>query len=122
LKGRNISPEETCLSAMYRAFNARDLEAVVSRLSPSIRWPNAWEGRWLEGREAVRRYWTRQWAAMEVSVTPTRFETLPDGQIRVTVHQTAWDLGGTLLSNRMVTHTYQFSDGLVTAMVIGDLD
>lgn len=59
---------------------------------------------------------------MESSVTPTGFETLPDGQIKVTAHQTVWDLGGTLLSNRMVTHTYQFSNGLVAEMVIGDLD
>jgi hypothetical protein len=55
-------------------------------------------------------------------MTPTRFRALPDGSIEVTVNQVVWDLGGSLLSNGPVTHTYTFREGLVAAMVIGGPD
>jgi hypothetical protein len=74
----------------------------------------------VEGREAVRHYWTRQWRSIDPCVTPTAIEILENGSVRATVLQIVWDLGGALLSNSVVTHTYQFSNGLITSMEIGE--
>jgi hypothetical protein len=117
-----ISPDETSLRLIYHAFNARDMDALEAFLTEDVHWPRGWESGHVEGRKAVRQYWLRQWNWIEPSMTPTGFRALPDGSIEVTVNQVVWDLGGSLLSNGPVTHTYTFRDGLVAAMVIGEPD
>lgn len=98
------------------------MDALETFLTEDVHWPKGWESGHVEGREAVRQYWLRQWNWIEPSMTPTRFRWLPDGSIDVTVNQVVWDLGGALLSKGSVTHTYIFRDGLVAAMVIGKPD
>ena len=66
-------------SDLYAAFNARDIDAVLARLDADVDWPNAWEGGRLRGREAVRAYWTRQWAAIDGRVR--HVYTLRDGLV-----------------------------------------
>jgi hypothetical protein len=46
------------LKAMYEAFNARDIDAVLHQLTADVDWPNAWEGGLVRGwthRRAVLR-------------------------------------------------------------------
>ena len=57
-------PEENdLLMNVYSAFNARDVDTVLAAMSADVDWPNGWEGGRIYGREGVRDYWTRQWAA-----------------------------------------------------------
>jgi hypothetical protein len=82
------------LKQLYRRFNARDIEAVLAALHSHVTWANGMEGGHVHGREAVRSYWTRQWAMIDPRVEPTDFSTGPDGEIVVEVHQTVRDLHG----------------------------
>jgi len=104
------------LAALYAAFTARDLEGVLAAMAPDVDWPNAWEGGRVVGREAVRAYWTRQWAQIAPTVTPVRTTELPDGWVAVEVAQAIRDLDGTLLREATVRHVYTFRDGLVARM------
>jgi ketosteroid isomerase-like protein len=106
------------LRRCYAAFNARDLEGALATMHPEVHWPNGWEGGWVEGREGVRRYWERQWAAIDPSAEPRDFRLEPDGRITVTVHQIVRDLTGKVLADEMVEHVYQVQDGLVRQMDI----
>src|ERR671936_24783 len=71
------------LRRCYAAFNARDLEGALATMHPAVHWPNGWEGGWVEGRDGVRRYWERQWAAIDPHVEPRAFRLEPDGGISV---------------------------------------
>jgi hypothetical protein len=51
---------EVVLRSAYRAFNARDIEAVIQLTHPEVDWPNAWEGGRVLGRAGVRDYWNRR--------------------------------------------------------------
>jgi ketosteroid isomerase-like protein len=113
-----LNPPAALIEALYAAFNRRDIDAVLAKLHPDVVWPNGWEGGVVSGHAAVRDYWTRQWAAIDPSVTPQRITVAPDGAVSVDVHQVVRDLGGRLLSDGLVTHVYAFDDGLVTAMSI----
>ena len=105
------------LRALYAAFEARDMDGVLAALAPDVDWPNAWEGGRLRGRDAVRDYWTRQWAAIDPHVTPAGFSTLPGGRVRVDVQQVVRDLDGALVAEGRVAHVYTLGDdGLITAM------
>src|SRR5690349_16835021 len=110
--------QEALLRQTYAAFNARDIDAVLVVLHPDVDWPNAWEGGRLQGLDAVRAYWTRQFAAIDGRVEPRGFSLAPDGRIVVDVHQVVRDPQGTLLADTMVQHVYRLKDGLVTHMEV----
>ena len=111
---------EGTLRQTYRAFNERDIEAVLRLIHPEVDWPNAWEGGRVVGRDAVRDYWTRQFAEISSNVEPESFTEEPDGAITVDVHQVVHDANsGDLLTDSRVRHRYWFDDaGLVTRMEV----
>jgi hypothetical protein len=109
---------EALLRRCYEAFNARDLDAALAAMHPNVTWPNGWEGGWVEGREGVRHYWQRQWAALDPHVEPRAFRWEADGRVTVSVHQVVRDLAGTVLADQMVEHVYEFQDDSVRRMEI----
>jgi hypothetical protein len=106
---------EPLIRDIYAAFNARDIEAAVSRMHDDVDWPNAWEGGRLHGRAAVREYWARQFAAIDPHVEPTGITQRGD-EVDVTVHQTVRDHDGNLLADGEVRHVYTFRDGRIARM------
>jgi ketosteroid isomerase-like protein len=109
---------EATLRQTYRAFNDREIDAVLELMHPEVDWPNAWEGGRVIGRDAVRDYWTRQFAEISSNVEPESFTEEPDGAITVEVHQVVHDANsGDRLNDSRVRHRYWFDDnGLVTRM------
>lgn len=106
------------LRRLYRDFNARDLDAALATLLPDVRWANGMDGGWVEGRDAVRAYWSRQWTAIDPRVEPTELAEDPDGRLVVTAHQVVRDLAGAVLLDTTVRHAYRFEGGLVRSMDI----
>jgi hypothetical protein len=112
---------DATLRAMYEAFNARDIGAVLAQMTPDVDWPNAWEGGRVVGHAAVRDYWTRQWATIDPTVKPVAITTRPeDGRIVVEVAQVVRDLDGALVAEDRVRHVYDLRDGLVARMDVED--
>ncbi len=110
---------ETLLRALYAAFDARDLDAVLAAMTPDVDWPNGWEGGRLSGRDAVRRYWERQWAEIRPSVRPTAVTERADGTVEVAVHQVVRALTGAVLDVADVRHVYTFDGDLAARMDLG---
>jgi hypothetical protein len=106
------------LTKVYSAFNARDIDTVLAVMSADVDWPNGWEGGRIYGREGVRDYWTRQWAAIDPSVEPVGFDTDETGRAVVKVHQMVRDLEGNVIAEGMVEHVYLIEDGLIKSMEI----
>ena len=109
-----MSIDVSLLDHVYQRFNARDIEAVLAALHSDVTWANGMEGGHLHGREAVRSYWTRQWATIDPHVQPTRFSTGAEGEIVVEVHQTVRDLQGAVLVDQMVGHIFRIENGVIT--------
>jgi ketosteroid isomerase-like protein len=92
---------EPVIRARYAAFNARELDRALETMHADVDWPNAWEGGRVSGREDVREYWERQFAAISSQVEPRRFAVDADGSIVVDVHQVVRDAdSGELLSEK----------------------
>jgi ketosteroid isomerase-like protein len=106
------------LLAAYAAFNRRDIEAVLTLMSPDVDWPNGMEGGRVLGHDQVRSYWRRQWAVLDPHVEPVEINEDESGSAVVRVHQVVRDLGGTVLVNQFVGHVYSFRDGLIDRMEI----
>jgi hypothetical protein len=110
--------EREILTGAYRDFNARNIEAVISRMHPEVEWANGMEGGHVHGRDEVRSYWTRQFLTLNPHVEPIRIEPNQHGHWVVEVHQVVYDAAGNLLLDTTVYHTYQFRDGLIARMDI----
>ena len=110
--------EREVLSAAYRDFNARNIEAVISLMHPEVEWANGMEGGHVHGREAVREYWTRQFTTVNPRVDPVSIDPDSSNNWVVTVHQVVHDMKGNLLVDTTVYHTYRFRDGLIARMDI----
>lgn len=104
------------LTALYVAFNARDVDRVLGAMTDDVDWPNAWEGGRLHGKQAVREYWTRQWAEIDPSVEPVSFTRRPDGRVAVEVQQVVRAPDRTVVNESRVTHVYTLRGGLVSGM------
>lgn len=104
------------LRALYQAFNARDLDAVTSAMTEDVEWPNGWEGGRLVGRDDVRHYWERQWAAVRPTAVVTSVQERPDGSVAVRVRQVFRDAHGTVLDRSEVVHVHEFAGNLVRRM------
>jgi hypothetical protein len=110
--------EHALLKQVYDAFNARDIEAVLSTLHPQVDWPNGWEGGRIHGRSAVRAYWTRQWEAIAPHVEPVGFHADGPGRTMVDVHAVVCDRQGNVIADEMIQHIYVIEDGLILSLEI----
>ena len=119
-----MTDDEATVRRLYDGFNRRDVSAVLAMLDEAVEWANGMDGGHEHGREAVRAYWTRQWAAIQPRVAPPRqpprgvdplrIARRVDGATTVEVHQVVRDLAGALLLDETVCHVFRFEDGLVT--------
>lgn len=116
------------LTPMYDRFNARDLDGVLAALAPDVAWANGMDGGHEHGLDAVRAYWTRQWAVVSPRVEPLAFAEDPDGSVLVTVQQTIRDLDGNPLQgqdhglfDKRVGHRFRFDGGKVVRFDIEDV-
>jgi hypothetical protein len=106
------------LTAVYAAFNQRDIDGVLALMRPDVDWPNGMEGGRVHGRDEVRAYWRRQWGILDPHVEPVRIEDNQAGNTVVDVHQVVRDLSGKILKDQIVQHVYSFRDGLIERMDI----
>ncbi len=114
----NLQSEKELIKQAYRAFNKRNIEAVLTLMHPNVHWPNGWEGGYINGHAEVREYWKRQWKEINPVVKPVSFTERKDGRIEVLVQQIVKDLEGKELFNGFVKHVYTFKNELVIKMNI----
>jgi hypothetical protein len=106
------------LMELYRDFNDRDIDGVLEHLAPGVDWPNGMTGGREHGREAVRRYWTKQWSEIDPRVEPLEIVFDDGGKAHVRVDQLVRALDGTILLNRQAEHVYEFEGPFISRMTI----
>lgn len=91
---------------------------MLARMHPGVEWANGMEGGHVQGRDAVRDYWTRQWSVLDPHVEPLQINRDETGRYVVEVHQIVRNLEGTVLVDTIVHHAYRIRDGLIERMDI----
>ena len=117
-----MADNRTLIANAYAAFNRRDIDAALALMTEQVHWPKASEGGHVVGKEEIRAYWTRQWAAFDPHVEPLETTIAPDGLTHVRVHQLVKSLAGDLLSDTEVRHTYTIANNLIDRMDQGETD
>lgn len=115
------------LERIYDRFNARDIDSVLAVLTDDVAWGNGMDGGHVHGRDAVRAYWTRQWAIVSPHVEPVGFRRTAEGTIVADVRQSVRDLDGNPLQDqthglkdKTVGHVFRFREGKVARFDIQD--
>jgi hypothetical protein len=106
------------ISQVYSAFNRRDIDATLVLMSENISWPKASEGGRVVGKQAIRDYWTRQWAEFDPRVDVLEVVDDEMGKTDVKVHQLVKNLKGDVLSDTELWHVYTIAHGLIERMDI----
>ncbi|MET0936931.1 MAG: nuclear transport factor 2 family protein [Luteibacter sp.] len=108
-----MTHDEQLVRRLYAGFNKRDIDAVLTQLADDVSWANGMEGTHVQGRAAVRDYWTNQWSVIDPTVEPLGVSRGDDGATLVEVHQVVRDLGGKTLLDEVVHHAFHVRDGKV---------
>ena len=111
-----MADTKTLIERAYAAFNKRDVDGALALMSDDVIWPKASEGRKVVGKEEVRAYWTRQWAAFDPQVEPLETIDLGGEKLEVRVHQLVKNLQGDVLSDGEVRHVFTVKNDLIKSM------
>ncbi|HQU83341.1 MAG TPA: nuclear transport factor 2 family protein [Pyrinomonadaceae bacterium] len=110
------------LQNLYDAFNRREIETIITKMHPNVKWANGLEGGFVHGRDAVREYWTNQFKAIQPELETLNFETDEEERNIVTVHQIVKDLDGKVLADMTVNQIFTIEDGLIILYEIGETE
>ncbi|HRD47820.1 MAG TPA: nuclear transport factor 2 family protein [Caulobacter sp.] len=109
------------LLRLYKAFNDKDVGALVGGMHADVDWPNFLEGGRIKGREALREYWTRQFQIVSPEASPLELRELADGRVYVRLHYVIRAIdGGGVWTDEMTSNTFTFEQGLVRRMDWGE--
>lgn len=117
-----MSDNQQFLQNLYDAFNKREIETIISKMHPDVKWTNGLEGGFVYGRDAVREYWTNQFKQIQPELETLKFETDEKDRNIVTVHQIVKDLEGNELADMEVRQIFTIEDNLITLYEIGESD
>src|SRR6266700_7040878 len=104
---------------IYKNFNNRQIDLVISQMTPDVKWANGMDGGYVYGHEAVREYWTRQFKIIRSQVTPLKID-VENKSVKIKVHQVVHDLDGNLLADEFVEHHFFLINGKISEFVIGE--
>lgn len=111
---------KTLIEHAYSAFNKRDIDGALALMTEDVSWPKASEGGKVQGKEAIRAYWTRQWDEFDPHVDPLAITEEAGSKIRVKVRQLVRNHQGDVLSDSEVLHVFTVNGGRIAAMELGD--
>jgi hypothetical protein len=111
-----MADTRTLIERAYAAFNERNVDGALAFMSDDVSWPKVSEGSKVVGKEEVRAYWTRQWAAFDLHVEPLEIIDLGGDKLEVRVHQLVKNLHRDILWDSEVRHVFSVKDGLIKSM------
>ena len=110
---------ESIFKELYQNFNERKIDSVIQNMTDNVKWANGMEGGYVYGHNAVREYWTRQFAMISSTVTPLEIEQEND-VAKIKVHQVVHDLQRNLLADEIVTHFFKVDGNKISEFNIGE--
>lgn len=109
---------DTFFKELYKNFNERKIDLVISEMTNDVKWANGMEGGFVYGHSGVSEYWTRQFAMVSSQVTPLEIDA-DNGVVKIKVHQVVHDLNGTLLADETVYHFFHLQNNKIAQFDIG---
>jgi len=110
---------DTFFEDLYKNFNDRKIDLVISKMTADVKWANGMEGGYVHGHEGVREYWTRQFKIISAKVLPLQIHREMD-LVKIKVHQVVHDMENNLLADEFVYHLFKLKDSKIAEFNIGE--
>ncbi len=81
--------------SLYKNFNDRDIDLVISKMTENVKWANGMDGGYIYGHDGVKEYWKRQFRMVSSNVTPLKID-IENEVVKIKVHQVVHDLNNYL--------------------------
>jgi len=104
---------------LYRNFNNRNIDLVISKMTDDVKWANGMEGGHVYGHHGVKDYWTRQFTMLSARVTPLTIDE-EKGVVKIKVHQVVHDLDRKLLADEYLYHLFSIVNDKIAEFNIGE--
>jgi hypothetical protein len=114
-----MNSPDTFFKDLYKNFNDRHIDLVISHMTDDVTWANGMEGGYVYGHDNVRQYWTRQFRMVSSKVTPLEI-TVENATAKIRVHQVVYDLNGKLLADETLYHFFNMRDNKIAEFNIGE--
>ncbi|ATQ42527.1 nuclear transport factor 2 family protein [Caulobacter mirabilis] len=111
-----MGEDEALVTRLYEALNRQDVDALVALVHPDVDWQDLLDGGRRHGPEAMRDYWTQQFAVIRPEVSPIAFERLPDGRLAVQVFMTIASIEGRPWEQGPARFAFTLDGGLIRRM------
>jgi len=108
------------LAALHDAIGRHDIEGVMAVFHPHARIPDSLEQGDLVGLPAIRAYYLRQFAAIQVAASVTALKPLGDERFEAIVDVMVRGSNGGFWWEGPVVSQYRIEDGLIVEMQIDD--
>jgi hypothetical protein len=86
---------------LYKNFNNRQIDLIISKMTPDVKWANGVDGGYVYGPDGLREYWTQQFKIVHSQVIPLKID-VENKFVKIKVHQVVHDLEGNLLADELV--------------------
>lgn len=86
---------------LYKNFNNCQIDLVISKMTPDVKWANGVDGGYVYGPDGLREYWTQQFKIVHSQVIPLKID-VENKFVKIKVHQVVHDLEGNLLADELV--------------------
>jgi len=114
-----MEDSENFFQDLYKNFNDRNIDLIISNMTDNVKWANGMDGGYVYGHDAVKDYWTRQFAMVSSKVSPLEIEAGND-IVKIKVHQVVHDLNGNLLADELVYHLFHLQENKIAVFEIGE--
>ncbi|HVZ97672.1 MAG TPA: nuclear transport factor 2 family protein [Chitinophagaceae bacterium] len=114
----NVDSLTQMFQQLYRHFNERKIDSVISHMTHDVKWANGMDGGYVYGHDGVREYWTRQFSMVSSQVTPLKIDVQQD-EVTIKVRQVVHNLQHELLADEVVYHFFHIQDNRIAAFDIG---
>jgi len=118
-QNNKMEDSENFFQDLYKNFNDRNIDLIISNMTDNVKWANGMDGGYVYGHDAVKDYWTRQFAMVSSKVSPLEIEAGND-IVKIKVHQVVHDLNGNLLADELVYHLFHLRENKIAAFEIGE--
>lgn len=78
---------------LYKNFNNCQIDLVISKMTPDVKWANGVDGGYVYGPDGLREYWTQQFKIVHSQVIPLKID-VENKFVKIKAHQVVHDLEG----------------------------
>ena len=108
--------ERDLLLRAFTAYNAQDVDGLLTLVSDDVDWPDGSQR--LQGKAALRSYWSAQWTRTHTHDQPLQIDRQADGRVAVRLTRVVRSLDGRILQDGTFDYVFRLKASCIVRLDI----